>query len=268
MSTPSLPPEIFDLIVDHLRGDRATLKVCCVVSESWVARVRRHLFARVEFTDESSVVSWVEAFPDPSNSPAHHTRHLMIRGLREIIGATTMIAYPWIRTFCNVISLDVNASPWEWSRVSLITLHALSPSLETLRLVNCPVPSSEVFNLICSFPSIKDLSLISIRDRGGDDRDIDTSTLPSISPKFTGTLSLMVGSGMRSDIRRSLALPGGPHFNKICLGCHPKDLGSITDLVSACGNTLKSLIVAHPFLGASWPSSKTCQLMNVVCGSS
>ena len=45
----SLPPEIFDLIVEHLREERTTLKVCCVVAKSWVPRARRHLFTRVEF---------------------------------------------------------------------------------------------------------------------------------------------------------------------------------------------------------------------------
>ena len=35
MSTPSLPPEILDLIVGHL-CDKTALKTCCIVSKSWV----------------------------------------------------------------------------------------------------------------------------------------------------------------------------------------------------------------------------------------
>ena len=45
----TLPPEILDLIIDHLHDEPATLKTCCVVSKSWVPRTRKHLFALVEF---------------------------------------------------------------------------------------------------------------------------------------------------------------------------------------------------------------------------
>ena len=44
MSTPSLPPEILDLIVGHL-CDKTALKTCCIVSKSWVPRNRAYLFA-------------------------------------------------------------------------------------------------------------------------------------------------------------------------------------------------------------------------------
>jgi len=45
----SLPPEILDLIVDHLHDEPTALKACCLVSKSWVPRTWNHLFALVEF---------------------------------------------------------------------------------------------------------------------------------------------------------------------------------------------------------------------------
>ena len=239
--SPSLPPEILDLVVEHLHGGRTTLEVCCTVSKSWIPRARRHLFSRVQYHNrESSFGSWMNAFPDPSNSPAHHTRDLSIRTLRDIIVATT-IGHAWVCTFCNIVSLTVEASVWDCSRASLVPLHALSPSLGSLCLIHTSIPSSDVFSFICSFPSLEDLSLILIG--GGDEADI--STLPLTSPKFTGTLRLMMKHGMRSDVRRLIALPGGLHFAEIWVGCLPEDSESITSLVSTCCNTLESFTILH-----------------------
>ena len=75
MSLP-LPPEILDLIVDHLHDEPTTLRACCLVSKSWIPRTRRHLFARVEFRSSRLFKLWMKAFPDSSNSPAHYTRSL------------------------------------------------------------------------------------------------------------------------------------------------------------------------------------------------
>lgn len=84
----SLPPEIFDLIVEYLCDEQETLKTCRLVSKSWVPRARRHIFARVMF-DNSPFESWMKTFPDPSNSPAHYTRSLLICTLLDVITATT-----------------------------------------------------------------------------------------------------------------------------------------------------------------------------------
>ena len=71
----SLPPELLDIIVDHLRNQPATLKVCCIVSISWVSRTRMYLFACIRFRPpKRSVELWKQSFPNPSNSLAHHTR--------------------------------------------------------------------------------------------------------------------------------------------------------------------------------------------------
>ena len=48
------PPEIVDLIIDHLHDQPATFKTCCVVSKSWVPRTRKQLFSHVEFHDSKS----------------------------------------------------------------------------------------------------------------------------------------------------------------------------------------------------------------------
>ncbi|KAF9031975.1 hypothetical protein BDZ89DRAFT_1131584 [Hymenopellis radicata] len=43
-SAPNLPPELIELIVEHLRGDCLTLRNCALVSRAWTAPSQRALF--------------------------------------------------------------------------------------------------------------------------------------------------------------------------------------------------------------------------------
>jgi hypothetical protein len=103
----SLPSEIFGLILDHLSHERTTLEACCLVSKSWVPWTRRHLFTHIHLRSRKSVESWMEIFPDPSNSPAHHARSLRICST-----ATTPMtgsnARAWLRSFHLVVTLSVD----------------------------------------------------------------------------------------------------------------------------------------------------------------
>ena len=147
--SPSLPPETLDAIIDHLHDEPTTLKTCCTVSKSWVPRTRRHLFARVEFhIPRFDHEAWKKTFPDPSNSPAHHTRSLSIYGpLYAVAGVGD-----WIRAFNSVEHLllaDMDLSP-------LVPFHALSAAVRSLHLTHT---TTDAFDLICSFPLLEDLVL-------------------------------------------------------------------------------------------------------------
>ena len=213
---PSLPPEIIDLIVGHLYYKRTTLKACCLVSKSWVPRARRHLFARVDFWLPQSIRSWVKAFPDPSNSPAHHTRTLRIDA-SVIIPMANSNTRPLVRSFHLVTALSVRG----WRRKG---------------------GSSEVVHLICSFPLLKDLWLqFSVMDSNIGANVWDA---PSISPKLNGSLVLK-GDAVCPIIPRLLNLPGGLHFARITVSCSIKYAESIPDLVSRCSDTLESLQIRY-----------------------
>ena len=80
--SPSLPPEMLDLVVNHLCDELTTFKTCCVISKLWVPLTRKHLFGHVDFDlDRSHIERWKKTFPDPPNSPTHHTRTLSVRSL-------------------------------------------------------------------------------------------------------------------------------------------------------------------------------------------
>ena len=238
----SLPLELLDCIVDDLRDDPTALKACCVVAKSWVPRTQSHLFARVRFdTRKHSVEEWMKIFPDPSNSPARHTRSLSIRGLPVVTSPDVDIG-GWIRSFRNLVRLHLRNFTWEDHEAPLVPFHGLSPTVRSLRLTST---SFEVFDLICSFPLLEDLTLTSILPESGDAER--TGRLVS-SPKLTGSLGLNVrgGIGIPFIVRRLLDLPNGLHFVKISVSCRDEeDTRLATELVSRCSGTLESLTIRH-----------------------
>jgi len=225
-SSVTIPPEIHDLITDHLHNDPTALKACCLVSKSWIHRTRKHLFASLEFQlihplDDSHpmgpcVESWKKTFPDPANSPAHHTRSLYIV---IIVGDIIPIPAP---------------------------LYGLFPTLRSLRMAFVARKSSDVFDLFCSFPCLEDLAL----ELFGFMKDGPWNT-PSTSPRLTGSLKLhSADEGIQSITRGLLDFPNGLHFTKITVAWTVKqDVGSTVDLVSRCSDTLQSLTIMNILLG-------------------
>ena len=238
----SLPPDIFDLITDHLCNDGTALHACCLASKSWIPLARRHLFAGVSFSAAGpSLRLWMEAFPDPSNSPAHHVRRLFIS---QDVPPNS----PWIRSFDHVEYLDVNTLYWEGDiEASLFQFHGLSPTLKSLSLSHLYIPLWETFHFVCSFPLLEDLALRC----DGPERD-EWFTLPSTSPKFIGTLRLI--DEIRSSVHGLLNLPGGLHFTKIAVSCPVIGVQSAMDLVSRCSDTLEFLCISYYF-ASTFPST-------------
>lgn len=241
----SLPLEILDLIVDLLHDEPDALKACCVVSRSWIHRSRKRLFARIEFfSAKSHIELWKKFFPDPSQSPARHTRSLLIRGLPVIDVEDTGLD-GWIRTFGSVVRLHVDTIVGD--DASLVPFRGLSPTLKSLVLAyRASSPPSEVFGLVCSFPLLEDLALVSL----GNDSEAGGWSPPSTSPKFTGSLDLRILGGIRSTVRRLLELPGGLHFTRITVSCLNEDVESTMSLLSRCSDTLESLSICYYLPGA------------------
>ena len=234
----SLPPETLDIITDHLHDEPTALKLCCLVSKSWVPRSRTHLFAHVKFTPEFPVGSWAEAFPDPFNSPAHYTRTLTVQ---DHLSTTTTGADAgrWIRSFHNVVHLHIGQQP-------LAPFHGLSPTVKSLHLNFGRARLSEVFDLMCSFPLLENFSFFAY----GYEDDLDGWTAPSTSPRLTGFLELRSKAGIDPIVRRLLVLPDGLNFTEVVVTCDKQqDVKSTTDLVSGCSNTLESLLLIIFFQG-------------------
>ena len=251
----SLPPEIVDLIIDHLHDEPTILKTCSVVSKSWVPRTRKYLFASVEFNASVSLIKlWKKTFPDPSTSPAHHTRTLSIWGLRDVVAEAGTDG--WIRTFHNVTHLDLSLLP---DQVSTAPFYGLAPALKSLTLTQSP---SEVLDIVGSFPVLEDLALVALytqSNAGGRNK-------PLTSPKLTGTLDLKTSTNTRSVVRRLLDFPGSLHFSKINTLASDEDAKSVTDVLSSCSDTLESLTFLYDFQSAFYSITLAALCLTAACG--
>jgi hypothetical protein len=105
MSGPYLPPELVDYIMDLLHDKPETLKQCCLVSKSWVPRIRIHLFADIRFPAPKRLQSWKEIFPDPANSPARYAKTLYVGPYIFTVAGPEVDG--WIRGFSRVEHLEV-----------------------------------------------------------------------------------------------------------------------------------------------------------------
>ena len=246
---PYLPPEILDQIVDFLHDEPETLKECCLVSISWIPRTRKHLFVDVEF-DEDDFEAWKRTFPDPSRSPARHTRNLVVHCAADIavadVGGDSLL-----QAFSCVVRLELglDKTSLKTPDISLVPFYNFSPSLKSLRLSSLRLPRSQVFGLIQSLPLLEDLTLTGYNTQeGAPSPVINTST----SPALTGTLDLDLLKGTESVTRRLLGLPNGLHFRRLIFSHRCKnDSLWMEELVAACSDTLECLDVAYRFSGRS-----------------
>jgi hypothetical protein len=251
MSNPHLPSEMLDHIVGHLHDAEDALRNCCLVSKSWIPRTRKYLFADVKFPTEERLRSWEETFPDPSTSPAHYTKTLLV-GCPRVSTAADVEASSWIRGFSRVVHLEVGRQGSFASGLSSLTpFHGFSLFIKSLRMTFAVPTSLRLINFIVSFPLLEDLAVVASYSpliRQGDYSEgngVPTAPQPSCPPMLTGSLELYLKGGMEPFARRLLSLPGGIHFRELNLTCHRDgDPLMVMALVEACSHTLESLKIS------------------------
>ena len=248
MSNPHLPAETLDHIVDYLCDKKDALRNCCLVSNSWIPRSRKHLFADIVFASSESLQLWKETFPDPSTSPACYAKTLFI-GCAQVVTVVDAEAGGWIRGFSRVVHLVVRSQALLASKsFSFVPFHGLSPAIKSIRVSVPAVPSSRIIDLILSFPLLEDLAVTTYPTMladADDDYRLSPAVLPSSSPMFTGTLELFLGGGLNSFTCRLLSLPGGIPFRKFTMTCfRASDLVLAMPLIERCSHTLESLDIA------------------------
>ena len=243
MSTPYLPAELLDHVVEHLHDTRDALRNCCLVSKSWIPRTRKHLFAGIRIETERDLKKWKETFPNPSTSPARYTKTLRIECLYDITGADVEPT-GWIRDFSRVVHLRL--AECDGRRDTLLPFHGFSPFIKSLDVVFNTRPLPPTFDLVLSFPLLEDLTIMlygTIIDDGDGSDGLPTVIQPSNPPMFTGSLKLMI-AGLKPVIRQLLSLPSGIHFWKLTVTwIHEGDILPTTALVERCSHSLESLNV-------------------------
>ena len=257
MSNPYLPAELLDHIVDLLHDAIPTLRNCCLVSKSWIPHTRKHLFAKIRFHTEKDLQLWKEAFPNPSTSPANYASTLYV-GCPHVVTAVDAEPGSWITSFSHVlVMIGIGNKPPSHKRtVDFVPFHEFSLFTKSLHLRFAYISSSQIFDLIHSFPLLEDLTVVahtSVATHKGDGSDgLSAVVQPPSIPILTGSLELFVHEGMKPIASRLLSLLGGIHFQKLTLRwCHEKYISLITALVKKCSHTLKSLDINYKPQGAS-----------------
>ena len=253
----NLPHELLDHIVDLLHDNQTPLRNCCLVSKSWVARTRRHLFAEVVFQTMMSLESWKKTFPDPSTSPARYVKALSI-GYPQVVTAPDAEAGRWMAAFSRVECLELggqnlHARGWE---VAFVLFHGFSPVVKSIRMKWSSLPFLRFLYLILTFPLLEDLAMINCHNEppiDGDYSDWSSTVVQSpSSPTFTGSLELLLRGGMGLIADRLLSLPNGICFRKLTLSWFREEDVSLTvALVERCSRTLESLDISCNSCGTS-----------------
>ena len=240
MPSPHLAQEILDNIIDNLCDDAEVLQRCSLVSKSWIARTRKHLFAEVSFTSPAQLQSWNVAFPNPLSSPGSWTKTLRIVCAGNITAANTE-ASGWIKAFSNVCSFEVH-TPSRFP-VSLALFHGFSVTLKMITVGFGSANFEEVFNLLLSFPLLEDLQVHHGLDPDDDEEGEITTQIPATPPSFTGALDLSLATLHPRFIDRLLKLPNGIQFQKLKVFCDEveHEVAPTKALVEGCSATLKDL---------------------------
>ena len=204
---------------------------------------------------------WKETFPDLSTSPARYATDFFI-GCSYSVTPADVDEGGWLRGFSRVVHLGVDgfgsASRVLYTsfptpdRLSLVPLHGFSPAVKSLPVFATPL-SPQVFDLIFSFPLLEDLTVIASSgwaDESGGPNRSPTTTQPSNSPAFTGSLKLS-RAGIKYVPRPLLSLPGGIHFRELSFTWRREEAPLAIALVEGCSRTLQSLIVSDGLDGMS-----------------
>ena len=244
-SIPSLPNEILDHIVDFLHDKPDVLKLCCLVSKSWVPRSRTHFFPQqVEFKSPADLKKLKEVFQAPKNSPGSYVRSVSFYHVDQLTDADVA----WVRSFEHVVRLDVFIS--FGPNVSFTPVHNLSPTLKSLSVGWDDLPLEQVFDLICSFPLLEDLHVFGAGCVRGEGAVSKTLCLPPL----IGTLLLQTTEA--GFARKLLELPGLLRFREIVLKPNTgSEFGGVNDLVGRCSDTLECIDLAWCIHGKSYTFS-------------
>ena len=248
---PKIPQDIIDEILDHLAADSdyESLRVCALVSKSWIQPCRRHIFRAVVFTSRA-VDRWFELFPVPDESPAHHVRDLRvwINGNRCCVPEKFFEYTPQF-TGAERMELVGHMGPMLLLRPSY---WKLPQSITSLTINTNAVTLVQVRDIMAQLSNLDDLSLY------GSLVAADRREFPGIGTvltgRFGGQLTLEDEYVGEDVVNMLLDIPSGLRFTEVRIHCMTGHLPSAVPLAEACCTTLVKLSYSvaskcesHPF---------------------
>ena len=207
MSVWALPPELDDLILDHLHDDRVTLANCALVRRAWLPTSRYHNWRELKVVCAEKDLRELERLLDGSPSIILHVRSITLvqkqgdvcqwYGLHLLRSAlTTLSRFPSIASFALDglwfgVSKEYPPSP----------LHVSFPSVCRLRISSCTFDSFGDVQDFCSvFPSLTSIQFDGVWwGRWGPDRSFANGTAPAAQKSTLQLKELELGSCFSRD---------------------------------------------------------------------
>ena len=238
-TVPRIPQEIIDQILDHLATNSDSfqlLRSCALVSKPWVPSCRRHLFHAILFSSVS-VAKWLETFPVPEGSPAHHVKNLRFSIRKRDDVPERFFEYtPWFTNVKRIALLgDVNLLPLQTH-----SLWRLPQSATSLAIgANSTVRLMQIRDVMSRLPNLDNLSLSASLVEVDRMTSLGIGTI--LKGRFSGKLRLRRGYAHGSTVDMLLEVPTGLHFAEVNIRTTHECLLSTVRLAEACAKTLVRL---------------------------
>jgi len=248
-----IPQDVVDEILDHLAADSnfESLRACALVSRSWIPSCRRYLFHTADLT-RWKMNRWLNAFPVPEESPAHHVRDLRISIEWSNWFHDKFLEHaPW---FTNVQRLYLLGGGGDYLGSRLSSLWRLPESITSLTVdASYGVTLAGIWDIMARLPNLNDLSL-----RGffipADRRELlEIGTVPRGG--IGGELVLPGVHGNAVATKMMLEILTGSPFSKVEITCAHEYMPLIIRLVEACSKTVVKLTLNVIFNGEYHPFS-------------
>ena len=160
---PTVPIELVEAIIDHLRSDRRSLKACSLVCKAWTHRARFNLFACLDL--HAGVAKRI-LISESRVKMMPYIRHLCLIG--SSYDPTKLHAWdeivPMLNDFHNVRCLGLSGFDLESSTSpNCGVLASQFTHIVALHLIDVRSLSFDSFaNVICAFPCLETLALCNV----------------------------------------------------------------------------------------------------------
>lgn len=187
-ASPHVPPEIVDMIIDHLHAERKSLMACSLVDSLWLHAARFHLLSGVAIVIDAQQLNresgrskepLYHLIDAPYSTIAPYIRHLRLEGTCDrLIGQRCSAfdqAISRLHAFKGIKTLELEDIAWDLispaSRASILNSF---PQLSTLAISRMYFHSiDDLLSIIGSFPNLQSFTL------GKGIRIVDRSISPS-----------------------------------------------------------------------------------------
>lgn len=207
MDTWKLPPEVDDIILDHLHDDHATLANCALVRRSWLPTARYHCWRDLRLTCSEKGVKELEGMLDASITVVCHVQSIVLSQKKGDVCQwyDLHLLHTTLATLSRFPSLTSFTLDGLWFGVSrqgqVRPCHVTFPSVRRLCISSCTFDAFDDIQQLCNaFPALSCLQFDGVWwGRWNGDQAFVTGIMSDASPSTSALKELDLGSCFSRD---------------------------------------------------------------------